>query len=314
MSFKKYPDIERLGSEDNKDILAFETDTIVVEEKVDGGNFSMWIEENGLICFGSRNRNLTAENDKKTFEGYQTWLREHLLNLEKQGILLNQDYYYYLEVMQKHTISYTKAPKFIGIDIRMKHMANQEGFGFFLGRDTREQEFTRLKIENVPLVWRGTVKEIKKMDINQMITKSAYYEGKAEGVVLKNYVRKHPHENHQLYAKIVTDEFKENNKAVFGGLKQKNSDTSKIIEQYCTEARIKKAVLKFVNEEGLPLDRKLMAKVPTHVTKDILKEEFKEIYDNYSFVDFKEMKQKIPRLCLKVIDEMMTIKAIGEKE
>ncbi|KKK51762.1 hypothetical protein LCGC14_3111670, partial [marine sediment metagenome] len=48
MSFKRYPEIERLGSEDNKDILLFPEDTLVIEEKVDGGNGSFWLEEDGI--------------------------------------------------------------------------------------------------------------------------------------------------------------------------------------------------------------------------------------------------------------------------
>ena len=60
MVFKKYPDIERLGHEDNKDIFKFQEDTLVIEEKVDGGNGSFWFDdEDKTIHFGSRNRDLT---------------------------------------------------------------------------------------------------------------------------------------------------------------------------------------------------------------------------------------------------------------
>jgi len=310
MTFKKYPDIERLGSEDNKDILAFNEDTLVIEEKVDGGNGSFWIEEeNNLIHFGSRNRDLTIENDNKAFARQQIQLKEHLQALEKEGIKLNPDYYYYGEWMAKHTITYTKAPFMIGLDIRLKHANNQEGFGFFLGRDAKEQEFARINLECVPCIWRGTVGELKKLNIRELIPKSKYYDGFAEGIVIKNYCRKHPYDNHQLYAKLVRDEFKEDNKAVFGSLKGQITDTTKIIEEFCTDARIRKAVLKFVNEDNLKLELALMQKVPTYVIKDILKEEFSTIYDKYKFIDFKEMKQKIPKKCLMIIKDMMVEKA-----
>jgi len=207
------------------------------------------------------------------------------------------------EWMEKHTINYTSAPFIIGIDIRLKRAINSEGFGLFLGRESREQEFNRLKIENVPLIWRGTVKEIKEKPIRDFIPKSKYFDGFAEGIVIKNYNRKHPHENYQLYAKLVRDEFKEDNKAVFGNVKNKHSDTSKIIEEFCTEARVRKGILKLTKEEGLKLELKLMAKLPTMITKDILKEEFNTIYDKYKFIDFKEMKQLIPKICLRVLRE-----------
>lgn len=302
MTFKKYPDIERLGSEDNKEIIKFGEDTLVIEEKVDGGNGSFWLEPEDkrfdTLHFGSRNRDLTSDEDKKTFAKQQIELKDQLLDKK-----LNPDYVYYIEWMAKHTINYTSAPDVIGLDIRLKHQANAEGFGMFLGRDSREKEFERLGIENVPIVWRGTVQELKKLNVIELIPKSKYYDGKAEGIVIKNYCRKHPAGNHQLYAKIVTDEFKENNKAVFGGIRQKNSDTSKIIGEFCTDARIRKAILKFVHEDGEELSLKLMHKVPTYVIKDILKEEFNGIFEKYKFIDFQEMKQKISKLCLRVLRE-----------
>ena len=303
MTFKKYIDIERLGHEDNKDIFLSGDDTILCEEKVDGGCGCAWVEDY-VVHFGSRNRDLTLENDTKMFAGFQIQLHEHLNYLARKGIFLNPDYIYYFEWMAKHTINYTNAPFIIGFDIRLKRSINNSDTGLFLGREAREQEFNRLGIENVPLVWRGTVKELRELNIRELIPKSKYFDGFAEGLVIKNYCRKHPHGNHQLYAKIVRDEFKEDNRAVFGNVRNKNSDTSKIVEEFCTDARIRKAVLHFT-DEGEKLELKLMAKVPTYVIKDILKEEFSTIFDKYKFLDFKEMKQKVPKLCLKVINEMM---------
>ena len=304
MSFRKFPDIARLGHDDNKEILTHDDDTLVIEEKVDGGNGSFWLEEDG-VHLGSRNRDLTIENDSKIFARQQIQLRELLQDLESKGIKLNADYIYYIEWMAKHTISYTNAPFLIGLDIRLKHANNEEGLGMFIGRDSKEQEFKRLNIECVPCIWRGTTKELKLLNIRELIPKSKYYDGFAEGIVIKNYCRKSTQGNHQLYAKLVRDEFKEDNKAVFGNVKNPHSDTLKIVEEFCTDARIRKAVLKFVNEFNDKLDLRLMAKVPSYVIKDILKEEFGTIYEKYKFIDFKEMKQKVPKLCLRIINEMM---------
>jgi hypothetical protein len=319
MTLKKYPDIERLGHEDNKDIFLSGEDTLVVEEKVDGGNGSFWQEDDG-IHFGSRNRDLTLENDTKMFAGFQKQLREHLESLEKEGVKINPDYIYYFEWMAKHTISYTQVPFVIGFDIRMKRSANSEGEGLFIGRDARDQEFKRLKIESVPLVWRGKVNDFRTLEIRELIPKSKYYDGFAEGIVIKNYCRKHPFYNHQIYAKLVRDEFKEDNKAVFGNVRNKSSDTSKIVEEFCTDARIRKAVLYFI-DNGEKLELKLMSKVPHYVIRDIFKEEILTIIDKYKFIDLKEMKQKVPKLCLRVINEMMLEKSVdsvlnesGEKQ
>lgn len=299
MAFKKYPKIERLGSDENREILAFPEDSLVIEEKVDGGNGSFWLEKDG-IHFGSRNRDLTKEEDEKAFEKQRLTLQKQL-----EGKKLNSDYVYYVEYMALHTIKYTNAPDVIAYDIRLKHSMDSKGFGLFIGRDLRAQEFERLGIENVPIVWRGKVGDLKKLIVDDLISKSKYYNGKAEGIVIKNYCRKAPAGNHQLYAKLVADEFKENNKAVFGGVRQKNSDTSKIVEQYVTDARIRKKVFQQVKELGASLDLRLMSKVPTAVIKDILLEEFDGIFANYSFIDFSQMKKLVAKNCLRVIREEM---------
>ena len=302
--FKKYPDIERLGHEDNRDLFKFLDDTLVIEEKVDGGNGSFWFnDKDKTIHLGSRNRDLTDEQDEKAFAKQQIALKQLLKQNYKKGIKLNPDYVYYIEWMALHTIRYTNALDFIGLDIRLKHQANAEGFGMFLGRDLREQEFKRLNIENIPIVWRGKVSEFKKMEVGTLIQKSKYYDGKMEGVVIKNYCRKHPNGNHQLYAKFVTDEFKENNKAVFGSVRQEITDTSKVVDEFVTDARIRKHILKLIKEFNEKLEMKLMQKLPNLVVKDVLKEEFLEIYDNYKFIDFKEMRAKTTKKCLKVLNE-----------
>jgi len=308
MSFKKYPDIERLGHPDNLPILNYGEDSLVIEEKVDGGNGSFWLEKDG-IHVSSRNRDLTAEEDKKAFEKQRIGLKKLL-----EGKELNPDYYYYIEWMAVHTINYTNVPDVIGLDIRLRHNADGDGAGLFIGRDKRDQEFKRIGIENVPIVWRGKVSELKKLNVLELIPKSKYYDGKAEGIVIKNYVRKSHVGNHQLYAKVVTDEFKEDNKAVFGGVREKNSDTSKIVDQFVTDARIRKIVMKQVNEFNQPLTLKLMHKVPTETIKDVLKEEYQSLFDNYSFIDFKEMKQKVAKKCLRLINEMIESKKGSEKE
>jgi hypothetical protein len=305
--FKKYPKIYRLGHEDNLDILKYGDDFITVEEKIDGGNGSFWLEEDG-IHFGSRNRDLTSAKDLKTFGGFQLKLREHLKDKE-----VNPDYIYYFEWMQKHTITYTRAPFIIGLDIRLRHSAISEGCGMFLGSEGKHTEFKRLEIEPTPIIWQGKVKDFKKLKVDDVVPKSKYYDGFAEGIVIKNYMRKSTEGNHQLFAKVVREEFKESNKAVFGGIRQKESDSDKIVERYMTDARIKKHINKLVLEDNNPLDRALMRWLPINVIKDVMKEESDEIFTSYTFIDFRQMKQLTAKVCLRVINEIMLEKAKGEE-
>jgi len=209
--------------------------------------------------------------------------------------------------MAKHTISYETAPDVIALDIRLRHKAfAEEGeIGFFLNRKAKEAEFKRLGLEVVPLVWSGKARELRKLKLEDLIKQSKYYSGQMEGIVIKNYSRKAPTGNHQIFAKVVADCFKENNRAVFGSIKSANTDTIKIVDEFCTDARVRKMVLKHVNELNLPLDLKLMSKIPSAVIKDVVEEEFDGIFANYKFLDFKQMKQLVAKRCLRIIREEM---------
>ena len=126
-----------------------------------------------------------------------------------------------------------------------------------------------------------------------------------EGIVIKNYGRLAPGTHHQLFAKVVREEFKECNKAVFGGVHDQVTDTDKIVETFVTVARIRKEVLRLTSEQDLKLDLTLMSKLPTNVIKDVLKEEFSSIFEKYKFIDFSLMKQRVSKLCLKELNTML---------
>ena len=305
MSLKhyKYPKIRALGDDENKDIFEYVDDEIIVEEKIDGGNFSFFLSDDGKTVYEcSRNRNLTTDEDEKTFGKQRAYLRKIIKDKE-----LNPLYIYYCEAMARHTIAYETIPDIVALDIRLKHKAFEPDteVGFFLNRDAKEIEFKRIGLEVVPLIWRGKARELRKIEVDTLIGKSAYYSGQSEGAVIKNYNRKSSVGNHQIFAKIVADCFKENNKAVFGSIKSANTDTIKIVDEFCTDARVRKMVLKHVNELNLPLDLKLMSKIPSAVIKDVVEEEFDGIFANYKFLDFKQMKQLVAKRCLRIIREEM---------
>jgi len=302
--FKKYPKIYYLGVEENSEFFDFGEDTVVIEEKVDGGCGVVWLDEDNIIHVGSRNRDLTQEGDEKTFAKQRAGLMAIL-----KGKKLDSQYMYYFEWMAPHTIKYDTAPDVIGIDIRAKRSIIEGEYGLFLARDRRAQLFDELGIENVPLVWRGKINELKKQEVGKLIPQSKYYNGKAEGIVIKNYCRKSRQGNYQLYAKVVADEFKENNKAIFGGIRKKNTDTEKIVEQYCTEARVKKQIQKLLNEENQKLGMELMCLLPRAVANDILAENISGIFDAYKWINFASFKKMISHKCVKHLKEYIITEA-----
>jgi len=125
-----------------------------------------------------------------------------------------------------------------------------------------------------------------------------------EGIVIKNYGRMNQW-GRQLFAKIVREDFKETNRAVFGSVKQDTSDTKKIAEAYATEARIRKRALSLINEGGHKLDRGLMRFLPVAVVQDIFKEETDEICKQFKNINLPTLKQSVAKKCLNIIDKMM---------
>lgn len=60
--FKEFPKIARLRRE------------MIITEKIDGTNASIWIGEDGLVRAGSRSRFITPEDDNY---GFARWVKEH---------------------------------------------------------------------------------------------------------------------------------------------------------------------------------------------------------------------------------------------
>jgi hypothetical protein len=294
--FVKYSDIESYGKPENKAILDYPDDEIIIEEKVDGGNGAFWIED-GVIHTASRNRDLTEQQDERTFEVYRKDLLERLTpNKDK----INPNYIYYVEWMQKHSIFYGKEmPKVIGLEIRPIEGA----FGkspLYLSRKIKEREFEKLGVVCVHLIGTYKAKEINNELLNSLIQKSVYYDGLPEGIVLKNYMRTNVY-GRQMFAKIVRDDFKEVNKAVFGSVKKDNSDTLKLIEATATKPRIEKIILKLTTEGGLKLERGLMKYLVVAVIKDVFKEEG-DLILKYKEIDIGLLKQRVAKQCLDVLD------------
>ena len=66
MDFPKYPKIKTLGKEETITLFSDPEDMVIVEEKVDGSNFRVFIKD-GNLYYGSRNLTLEENNGQ--------WLR-----------------------------------------------------------------------------------------------------------------------------------------------------------------------------------------------------------------------------------------------
>jgi hypothetical protein len=301
--FKTYHKIKRLGDLENKDIFSDPTDTIVIQEKIDGANFRFLINS-GKIVFGSRTQQLTSDegedtNIAKGFIRCVNYIRDRLKDkdLSKYNGLV-----FYGECCTMHTINYDfdNMPLFLGFDIYNIHAE------CYIEHHTVVAMYEELGLSMVPLVGYVLTPEIKTIN-DDMVPISKYARAsaedrQAEGIVFKNYSK-------QIFAKYVRDKFKECNSAMFGGNPKYNkvddTQNAEITFKYCTNQRIEKVIFKLV-DEGIKLEMKMMEHLPKRVYADIMEEEWKEICFSRWKVDFNQLKKAITTRCASVIKQVIT--------
>ena len=290
MKWKKYIKIKALGTLETEGIF---DGKVVVQEKVDGANFSFFVEDNKLT-FASRNMVMV---DKKNAGNWKAMLPvTEAFNQHKDKF--NPNYLYVGESTQKHTISYDLIPGFIGYDIW-----NEETESFLYWKDSKVI-FESLGLEFIHVHFERDGSEIIMEELEECIKDSAYKEGESEGVVIKNY-------NKQIFAKIVTDDFKEQNRAVFKGTNQppkEGNSTISIASTYSTDARIEKIIHKLV-DEGTVLDMSMIPILFNAVSEDIFEENAVEIYHTFDKIDFKHLRRIVAKKCIPVLKGILLERA-----
>lgn len=296
MEFKKYKKIKQLGHEDNKDIFADSRDNIYKEEKMDGANFRFMTTEEG-IRFGSRASELFEDGDhkyQKNFTRCILYIKDKLKDVKFDKNLAH--YLFYGENMIKHSMDYDwdKIPPYLGFDVY--DLKNE----CFVDHDTKVVLFNKLGLEMVPFLGVCKASDIKQVtDKDVPVSKYRLGDGKAEGVVFKNYTK-------QIYAKYVTDNFKEVNAKTFGGVaKYGEDDGAKFVHKYCTNPRIDKCIFKLI-DDGNKLEMSLMKLLPKMVNKDIWEENWQDIYSSKRKLDFHRVHKLITKRCLYVLKQVIT--------
>ena len=292
MTWKKYIKIKALGSEETDGVF---DGMCVVQSKVDGGNFSFFIEDNKLIVAshnGVRD-NLTSKEWKALLPVTEACYN----NLEK----INPNYQFYGESMQKHTLEYPDDMfGFIGYDIW-----DSKNESFLNWRDAKG-EFESIGLPFIHVHFERNGSEITIENLEECINHSNYRDGPDEGIVIKNYDRLNKCSN-PLFAKIVTDDFKEQNRTVFKGTNQppkEGNSTIIIAFTYSTDARIEKTIHKLV-DEGTVLEMGMIPVLFNAVAEDIFEENAVEIYHTFDKIDFKHLRGIIAKKCVPVLKRVL---------
>jgi len=304
MSFIKYQHLERLGTSEVQNI---ELGECYVFPKIDGSNASLWVED-GVLCAGSRRRQLTLEDDNS---GFYAWA------LQQDNIRTffteNPNVRLFGEWLVPHSLKTYKDTawnNFYVFDVSVDKV----------GKEHEGADDVQYITYNVykPILERHQISYIHPISIvnngsyehfiNQLMKNVFLIEdgkGCGEGIVIKNYDFFNKY-GRQVWAKIVNSEFKEAHAKTMGPhvLNGKRLVEEEIAIKYVTTALVEKEHSKIIVEDGWSskLIPRLLNTVYYSVVKedcwDFVKEHKKPVIDfsRLQHFVFKEVKTKMPQL------------------
>ena len=239
--FVKYMHLERYG---NEEVDGIEQGTTYVFPKLDGTNAQLWLNKDGRIQAGSRNRELSFENDNAGFFNHiVTDKRVHDLFLGFPELRL------YGEWLVPHSLKTYREDawrKFYIFDVY-----NVET-GEIYHYDRYKEILDAYKLDYlapIAIIKNGTREHFEKcLDKNVFLIKDGM--GVGEGIVIKNYEWQNKFGN-TVWAKMVTNQFKEIHHREMGApIIGGETIEEKIVEDYVDAHLIDKVVAKIENDEG----------------------------------------------------------------
>jgi hypothetical protein len=223
-----YSKVYHLG---HKMIQGIFDNPVIVEEKVDGSQFSFGLID-GELQFRSRKAEIFEQGAPKMFA-------EAVEAVKARAHLLTPGMTYRCEYLQnpKHNVlAYDRVPH----GHLMLFDAGYDGEHYLPWVD-KLVESERLDIEVVPLLYEGCVGDITKF--RSFLDRVSVLGGqKIEGVVVKNYA-KFTRDGHFMVGKYVSEEFKETHRKDWKGRHPSNSDIVEVLtSRYKAPARLDKAI------------------------------------------------------------------------
>lgn len=298
MEFRKYPHLERIG---NTEVDGIEVGQCYIFPKLDGTNAQVWLDGNGQVRAGSRNRNLELSSDNA---GFYNWA---VINQELKDWLwyVGRQYAVYGEWLVPHTLKTYRDDawsKFYIFDIldretgKFLHFNEQlKLFGTTIRKDFKLLH--PLQIINNPT----TEMLLNVSERNTYAIKDG--EGVGEGIVIKNYDFQNKF-GRVTWAKLVRNEFKEAHISTMGA-NEISSDIIEggIVDKYLTQVLVDKTYDKIrVENEGWT--SKLIPQLLGRVYHDLITEELWNIIKEY----------KQPKIDFKLLERMtiMRIKKLRQ--
>jgi len=227
-SWHSYAKLFTLGHAAIHDLLL---DPVVVEEKIDGSQFSFGVFDGELRCRSKGAQLNTLAPEKMFIQGVET--AQKLLPLLRDGWTYRGEY---LAKPKHNALAYTRIPSqhFIGFDINPGHET-------YLTYEEKMAEFERLGLETVPCLYAGKLDDVTML--RELLERTSVLGGQnIEGVVIKNYTR-FGKDGKALMGKFVSEAFKEVHKGDWRDSNPGQGDIiDRLITSYRTPARWAKAI------------------------------------------------------------------------
>lgn len=273
-SFCSYPKLWALGHGAIGRI--FDTD-VIVEEKIDGSQFSFGVFSGELRC-RSKSVAINMFAPEKMFLNAVRVAKE----LHESGVL-KEGYTYrteYLNSPKHNSLAYQRIPlnHLMGFDV-------STGFEEFLTDEEKREELRRIGIEVVPQLFRGKVNNPQ--ELRNLLENISVLGGQLiEGVVVKNYNQRTSLGQISM-GKLVSEAFKEVHQADW---KERGNEKKDFIEtliyKYRTPARWNKAIQHLKEKGQLLNDPKDIGPLIKEVNTDVeteCAEELREAFYNWGW-------------------------------
>jgi hypothetical protein len=261
ISYTSYPKVWALGHSGIKELLF---DEVIVEEKIDGSQFSFGRFDGVLHC-KSKGAEINIEYPEKMFSNAVDVVKK--LDLT-DGFTYRAEY---LKTPKHNVLAYDRIPKdhLIVFDISI-------GMEEYLVPETKLSEANRLGLECVPVLFKGSIENPASI-VELLNTTSVLGGQKVEGIVIKNY-RRFGIDKKILIGKYVSEAFKEVHGAEWKEANPtKNDVIAHLIASYKTPARWNKAIQHLKEAGKLTQSPKDIGALIREVQDDIEAEEKEEI-------------------------------------
>jgi len=271
-----YPEVFNLGHKAIQDLFA---DPVLVEEKVDGSQFSFMLDEQGMLYCRSHHNDIDLEAPDKMFKNAVKIIQELSPELHPCWIYRGE----YLSKPKHNILAYDRVPEknIVIFDIETAPQC-------FLPPMSKQHEAERIGLESVPILAAtsfGSWEQFK-----ELLDTTSFLGGqKVEGIVIKNYEKISRLTGHVLMGKYVSEKFKEIHKKDRKDRNPAGRDIKpKIIEAFRTEARWNKAILHLAERGELENDPRDIGGLLKEINQDVLaecKDEIQEMLFKWAWKD-----------------------------